>query len=277
MRDEIITSVKNPRVRAVQALMTEARERRETGRFGVEGAREIARAVRGGFVPELVVRCSELASDASRAALALPALAAAPQLPVSREVFAKLAMREGVDGLVVVFVARTRTLEDVWAQLPAGRAPLVVAVDGVEKPGNVGALARSADGAGADALVVLAETADVFGPQTVRASLGTVLALPVVVVAPEVFLAFCRARGVRVSAAMLAADARPYDGESFVGATALVLGSEAHGVGALWSTAADARIIIPMHGVADSLNVAAAGAVLLYEAARQRRASAQLA
>lgn len=262
--EHAISSAKNPRVKDVLAL-ADAKERRRRGAFAVEGAREIDRALRSGFVVREAYYCPELLSDLGRAALAtiersVKALSIAPA------VFAKLAVREGSDGLIAVFAVRTATLASL--NLPA--APLLLALEGVEKPGNLGALLRTADGTGCDAVVVLDKTVDPFNPHCVRASLGTVFHVPVVGAGAEEFRAFCDARGIAVQAAALSARAKPWHTADFRGGAAVLLGSESAGLSAYWLERADGIVQLPMRGIADSLNVGAAGAALLYEALRQR-------
>jgi RNA methyltransferase, TrmH family len=266
-----ITSARNPRVRAALDLSS-ARERARRGLFAVEGAREIGRALAAGLRPveAFWLPAPELSGagatvvDALRAA---PGLAAAE---VSRAVFDRLAVRAGADGVYAIF-ARPAPVGMDDLRLPA--APLLVAVEGVEKPGNLGALLRVADGAGAAALVLLDGTVDPVNPNVIRASLGTVFAVPVVVASSAGFRRWCTGHGIGVFAAALAEDAVGYAAADYTGPAALLLGSEAHGLAPYWLRAADVLVRIPMRGTADSLNVATAGAVLLYEAVRQRGAA----
>jgi len=265
-----ITSARNPRVRAALEL-AKARERDRRGLFAVEGAREIGRALAAGLEPveAFWLPETELSGPAAEVVASLrarPGLAAAE---VSAAVFDRLAVRDGADGVYVVFARPPAVgLDDL--RLPA--APLLVAVEGVEKPGNLGALLRVADGAGADAVVVLDGTVDPVNPNVIRASLGTVFAVPVVAATSVQFRAWCSGHGIRVYAAALAGRAVPHPAADYTGPAALLLGSEAHGLTPYWLEAADEVVRIPMRGVADSLNVATAGAVLLYEAVRQRGA-----
>jgi TrmH family RNA methyltransferase len=265
-----ITSTRNPRVRAALELST-ARGRERRGAFAVEGAREIGRALASGLRP---VEAFWLAGDSlSPAASAVVArLQDRPGLAgheVSAAVFDRLVVRQGSDGVYAVF-ARSPQVGLAGLRLPG--APLLLAVQGVEKPGNLGALLRVADGAGGHAVVVLDGTVDPVSPNVIRASLGTVFAVPVVAATSVELRAWCTERGIAVYAAALADRARPYTAVDYTGPAAVLLGSEAHGLTPYWLDAADAVVQIPMHGVADSLNVATAGAVLLYEAVRQRSA-----
>jgi RNA methyltransferase, TrmH family len=264
-----ITSARNPRVQAVLDL-AKPRERERRGVFAVEGRREIDRALAAGLRPVEVFHLpdGELAPEIADLAVRLRNTPGVVAAEVSLGVFDKLVVREGSDGLYVVF-ARPRRVALDELDLPA--APLLVAVQGVEKPGNLGALLRVADGAGVHAVVVLDGTADPTNPNTIRASLGTAFARPVVEATSTDFRAWCTARHIGVYAAALTDRALPYSSGHYRAGSAFLLGSEAHGLDPYWLEAADAVVTIPMlGGVADSLNVATAGAVLLYEAVRQR-------
>jgi RNA methyltransferase, TrmH family len=265
-----INSARNPRIRAALDL-AKARERDRRGVFGVEGAREISRALAAGLRPVEAFwlpegELSPPAGTVVAALLSRPEVAAAE---VTAAVFDRLVVREGTDGVYVVF-ARPPAVS--LAGLRPARVPLLLAVEGVEKPGNLGALLRVADGAGADAVVVLDGTVDPVNPNVVRASLGTVFAVPVVAASSPEFRDWCGRHGISVYAAALADHALSYPDADCTGPVALLLGSEAHGLTPYWLDAADQVVRIPMRGIADSLNVATAGAVLLYEAVRQRAA-----
>ncbi|MBI1758063.1 MAG: RNA methyltransferase [Actinobacteria bacterium] len=263
-----ITSTHNPRVRAALDL-TKARERDRRGAFGVEGVREIARALAAGLVPTEAfwLPPERRSPDADRVVDELAGRPAVTGHEVSPAVFDRLVVRSGSDGVYVVFARPSApSLDDLG--LPP--TPLLVAVEGVEKPGNLGALLRVCDGAGVHAAVVLDDAVDPFNPNVIRASLGTVFAVPVVTVTSDRFRSWCHRHGVAVHAAALADRAVSYCDVDYTGPTVLLLGSEARGLSRAWLEHADTLVRIPMRGVADSLNVATAGAVLVYEAVRQR-------
>lgn len=266
-RDLRISSRQNPKIKAAVAL-GKHRERQETGLFLVEGAREIERALACGYEVTQAFYCPEAMSPEGYSLIgALRTKLLGPMyLEVDAEVFAKLAMREGSDGVAVVAKQKPHVLSG----LRLGPSPLVLALEAVEKPGNLGALLRTADGAGVDAVIVLEHGVDVYNPNVIRSSLGTVFKVPVVVSSASDFVEFCRRGGIRISAAALSDRAVDYASVDYGGGAALLLGSEAHGLSSALIAAADHIVKIPMLGIADSLNVAAAGAVLLYEARRQR-------
>jgi len=266
--DELhITSAQNPRIKEAAALR-DRKEREQRQRILVEGAREIGRAIASGWRIDSAFVCRELLSDAAHTLLRT-LTAGRGITSVSAHVFDKLALREGSDGIAVVMQMRSTPLADAL-QSRRGCPPLVVALHGIEKPGILGAILRTADGIGASGVVLLEGTSDPLSPNAVRASLGTVFALPIAIATTDALLASGRAAGLQFFAAALGATARPPWQHDLRGPTCLVLGAEATGLPEAWLAAADQRILIPMHGIADSLNVAAAGAMLLYEAMRQR-------
>jgi TrmH family RNA methyltransferase len=263
---EGLTSLSNPRVRAVARLRDRA-ERERTGLTVVDGAREVRRAIDGGVEIVESFVCEPMATG-MEARDALRALAAAGSgwTPVSPVVLEKLAFGNRVDGIVAVIRPQRRTLTDL--DLPP--EPLVAVVEGVEKPGNLGAIVRSADGAGLDAVIAADARTDLFNPNAIRASLGTIFALPVLAARSADVLAWLQERGLRIVTARVDA-ATDYADADLSGPLAIVLGSEAQGLSPAWSGPGVEAVRLPMLGSADSLNVSATAAVLFYEAVRQRR------
>ncbi len=265
----VLTSAANPRLRAAAALR-DRRARVRTGLLLVDGAREVARALDGGvtlveaFVAADAAADPELGALISRVtALGVPLVAVAPKM------LGLLAYGERASGIVAVANAPDASL----ATLRTPReAPLICVIEDVEKPGNLGAVCRSADGAGVDAVIAAGTSTasvDPWNPNAVRASLGTVFTLALAVAPTADVLAWLRRSGVRIVAARVDGSV-PYTDHDMTGPVALVLGSEAHGLTDAWSGPDVATVRVPMRGRADSLNVAAAAAILFYEARRQR-------
>lgn len=267
----VIESPRNERIKTLVRLR-DRRERDRTGMTLVDGAREIRRAIEAGVRIEAVYGSTTLATD-PETARAVEALhdAGLPILAVAPVAFERIAYGERTDGLVAL-VETPRTDLAVLADRGLPSEPLIVVIDGVEKPGNVGAIVRSADGAGADALIVTDPGTDLYNPNAIRASIGTIFRLGPVRATPEATAAWLATHRIRVVVARLAA-AEPYETTDLTGPLALVVGSEATGVGATWTTPDVAGVRLPMLGVADSLNVSVAAAILLYEARRQRGVS----
>ena len=265
-----LTSVANPRLRAAAALR-DRRDRVRTGRLLVDGAREVARALDAGVtLVEAFVEAGPSPDPEVAAVAARAASLGVPLVPVARDLLARLAYGERASGIVAVATAPGTSLAGLG--LPA-TAPLVGGLEDVEKPGNLGAVCRSADGAGLDALIAAggSAAADPWNPNAVRASLGTVFTLPLAVATTADVLAWLCERGLRVVVARVDGSV-PYTDVDLTGPVALVLGSEAHGLTAEWSGSDMTAVRLPMRGRADSLNVAAAAAILFYEARRQRDA-----
>lgn len=262
-----ITSPQNPRVKAAVRLR-ERRHREKQGRILIDGARELLRAIEGGVRLVEVFVCQPLCqSDDARRVLAAVRDCGAEVLDVPEPVFAKLAFGDRAEGVLGVAEMPRPTLDAIT--LPDD--PLVAVLERIEKPGNLGAVLRSADGAGLSALILADGRTDLYNPNAIRASLGTLFTMPVCSTTGEEALAWLRARGVQIVAARVDGSV-PYTQIDYRRPTAIVLGNEAEGLSDLWRAADVTAVKLPMLGAADSLNVSAAAAVLFYEALRQRQA-----
>ena len=232
----------------------------------IDGVRETLRALQGGASIREAFVAPEFCEDAEcREVVNRLGDGGVPVYEIGRDAFEKLAYGDRVDGLVTVAETPLRRLADLV--LPA--EPLIGVIEGVEKPGNLGAILRTADGAGLDAVIVADTATDLFNPNIIRASIGTVFAVPVCVASSGDVLAWLRERGIAIIAARVDASV-DYSQADYSGAVAIALGSEARGLSDAWGELARASVRVPMLGVADSLNVSATAAVLFYEALRQR-------
>ncbi len=262
---EPISSPSNPRVRAAAALR-DRRARDRTGRILIDGARELIRALDAGVELETLFAAEPLCrSMACRELLERIGPDDRRRVAVTGTAFAKLAFGDRADGVVGVAVRPSTNLE----ALDPPAEPLLAVVEAIEKPGNLGAILRSADGAGVDGLIAADPRTDLFNPNAIRASLGTILSVALAAAASADVQAWLRRRGIRVVVARVDGS-ELYTETDLTGPVAIVLGSEADGLTAGWSGADVVAVRLPMLGSADSLNVAAAAAVLLYEAHRQR-------
>lgn len=262
----VITSTRNPRVQAALALR-DRRAREAAGMTLVDGARELARALAGGAeVVELFLQPDAL-DDVAAGTAALALEGGALPVAVTGRVLDRLAYGDRSDGLVATVRIPDLRLEAL--RLPAN--PLLVVLEGVEKPGNLGAVLRSADGAGADAVIAADPRTDLFNPNAIRASIGTIFGRPVAVGPSDAVRRRLAAEGIRLVAARVDAPRR-YTDADLRGPLAIVLGSEAEGLSGAWDGEGVEPVSLPMLGVADSLNVSIAAAILLYEARRQRDA-----
>ncbi|MCS7304433.1 MAG: RNA methyltransferase [Thermoguttaceae bacterium] len=260
-----ITSLQNPRIKSALRLRS-GRQRRKQGRFLIDGLREISRAIQAGIHLIEGFLCPHQADSSElQKLLELWAGTGAPLWQVSPAVMEKLAYGKRQEGLVAVAEIPSRSLEELV--LPA--QPVVAVLEAVEKPGNIGAVLRSADGAGLSAVLLAECPADPWNPNCIRASLGCVFSMPIAAGRSQQILAWLRRQGVRMYAARVDgailytdADLRP--------PAAIILGSEAQGLSSLWTGPDIQAIRIPMCGEADSLNISVAAAVLFYESLRQR-------
>lgn len=289
MRIETITSAQNRKVKELLTLVEKSKARSAAGLFVVEGQRELGHCLDAGFIPETLFICGEVMAVQNNAvngaktghlteniegkdgldALIAKAEALNPRLGVVQIpafLYEKVAYRGSTEGIIAEVHSVPRSLED----LRLGERPLVMVLESVEKPGNLGAVLRSADAAGADAVIVCDPLTDIWNPNLIRSSVGAVFSVPVAVCTSEDAIAFLKERGIRIFTAQLQ-DSEWYYDTDMTGATALVMGTESTGLTQAWRDSADAHIKIPMLGRLDSLNVSVSAAVLLYEAVRQRK------
>jgi TrmH family RNA methyltransferase len=260
-----ITSRQNPQIKNAVRLRG-GHERRRQQQFIIDGAREIARALDSDIHPLKAFICDELcqSSDCLDARKAVETRGA-EVFQVSRDVYAKLAFGDRAEGMVVVAETPRRSLADL--QLPAN--PLVAVLEGVEKPGNVGAILRSADAAGVHAVIVADGRTDLYNPNTIRASLGTVFRQNICEASSADAIEWLLSQQLAIMAARPDATTF-YTDANLRSGVAIVLGSESNGLTGAWNAAGITAVRLPMHGLADSLNVSTTAAVLLYEALRQR-------
>ncbi len=256
----MLTSLHNPQVKNVVLLSQKAAVRRRSGLFVVEGRREVEQCLAAGYEIETLFVCPEIMGEYEASVLT-----AAERVDVSPAVYDKMAYRGGTEGMLAIVHIREQRLSD----LPAVDAPLYIVLESVEKPGNLGAILRSADAARADAVFVCDERCDLYNPNLLRSSLGACFTVPTIACTSQACISFLRERGVNILTAQLQ-DSILYYSADMTRPTALVMGAESTGLSQQWREAADAHIRIPMLGHLDSLNVSVSTAILLFEAVRQR-------
>ncbi len=261
-----ITSVKNPSVKFLIHLRKK-RERERSGLIAIEGIREIRAALRSGASLREIYYCPAIAGPGIQDLLSEPAVK--PEggtVSISRAVFEKIAYRSTTGGVVALAEKPKRSLENMVVP----ENPLYLVIDGAEKPGNIGALFRTVDAAGASGVIASGVKTDLFNPNLIRASLGTVFTVSSALAeAPEAIRWLSR-KGIKIIVTSPEGSGL-YTDIDYTLPAAVVVGSEDSGLGGEWFDAADVMTRIPMRGWADSLNVSVAGAVMLYEASRQRR------
>lgn len=263
----LITSPQNPRVKQVVRLR-DRRHREREGLMLVEGREELALALAGGARPQTLYVCPALVDEGHGPLLTQARAAASEVIEVSQPVFEKMAYRDNPDGWLAVVPAVRRGLDD----LPGGERPLYLIAEAVEKPGNLGALLRSADAAGATGVIVCDPTTDINNPNVVRSSRGTLFTVPVAEASADEAFAWLRARAIPIVAATPQAS-QAYTEADLTGPVAIAVGTEHEGLSAAWLAQASVQVRIPMRGQVNSLNVATAATLLMYEAVRQRTLS----
>lgn len=251
----MITSVKNALIKQVVQLQVKSQERRQQGLFVVEGRRELMHCQEAGYEIDTLIICpDEYQGDVPEGAVT-----------VSPLVYERIAVRGTTEGAVALVRERKTTLNDL--QLP--EKPLLMVLERVEKPGNLGAILRSADAAKADAVIMCDPLTDLYNPNLIRSSLGAVFTVPTVACSSEECIAFLKAKGIQILTAQLQ-DSNLYYDQDMRQATAIVMGTEDKGLSNQWRESATAHVRIPMLGRLDSLNVSVSAAILLFEAVRQR-------
>jgi TrmH family RNA methyltransferase len=260
---EPITSTANPRIKAL-ARLKGRKGREESGRFLIEGHRELDRAVTAGVELDEVVLAPDMAGRRETDLAARLADGGVSVLTVGRAVFRKISMRKHPDGLLGVAANRVQALDD----LELGNAALVLVLDGIEKPGNLGGIVRSADAAAVDAVLLLNQRCEPSNPNVIRASQGSVFSVPICIADADRAAAWIAQHGLQVIAASPEAAAPVWD-VSLTGPIALVIGAEAEGISPTFRSP-DTMVRIPMVGAADSLNASVSAGIMLYEVVRQR-------
>jgi TrmH family RNA methyltransferase len=263
---ELLTSLQNPRIKHIVHLRDKS-VRDKSGHFLIEGYRELLRACDAGQPVETVFICPELYLGTNEQALVQKLRTAGTRVfQTNDKVFHKISYRDRPDGLIGVAVQQKKMLPD----LPLSPSPFLVVAEAIEKPGNLGTILRSSDAVGVDGLIVCDRCTDIFNPNVVRASVGTLFTVPVVEASSAETIAWLKANGIAILAATPSAE-REFTCVDMTKPVAIAVGTEQLGLSDQWMDQADIRVRIPMCGMADSLNVAMATTLLLYEALRQRR------
>ena len=269
---EQITSFQNPKIKLLAALQQKSGERRRAGLFVVEGRQELEHCIAAGYDVDTVFFCPELLNShdygdgSADSVFAVNCGTGVRSFAVSRAVYERIAYRGSTEGVIAEVRTRSLRLDD----LQLGDRPLVVVLESVEKPGNLGAVLRSADASGVDAVIVCDPLTDLYNPNLIRSSVGAAFTVPCVACSSDDCIRFLKAHGIQILTAQLQ-DSHLYYDTDMTRATAIVMGTEHDGLTPQWRQAADAHIRIPMLGRVDSLNVSVSAAILMFEAVRQRQ------
>ncbi|WP_136467204.1 TrmH family RNA methyltransferase [Flagellimonas onchidii] len=261
---KFISSTQNPIIKKIVLLKEKSRERKKTGLFVVEGQREIELAQKGGYTVETLLYCPEIATDFSRNPISKnPSI---ELIQLSKSVYEKIAYRETTEGVMAMMKSKQHTLENLSINTPK---PLILVAEAPEKPGNIGALLRTADAAAVDAVLIANPKSDVYNPNIIRSSVGCVFTNKIGVGTTEEIIGFLKMNNIQIYCAALTAS-KNYVECNFTSSTAIVVGTEATGLSEEWLQNSNQNIIIPMQGEIDSMNVSVSAAILIFEAKRQR-------
>lgn len=261
---EQISSFQNPKIKRLQKLISKNKERKEQNVALFEGARELMLAMKAGYMIDAVYMCPELFAKTEYPDV-LDSIEDDLKLEVTADIFAKLAYREGSDGLLTLVRPKLHTLAD----LKLNSNPFIIILEAVEKPGNLGAILRTADAAKADAVIVCDPLCDLYNPNVIRSSVGCLFTVQTAVCTSQEAIHWLKKNKISSFAAELQA-ATWYQESNFKQPSAIIMGTEADGLTDFWLKNADERIKIPMRGEIDSLNVSVSTAVITFEAMRQR-------
>lgn len=254
-----ITSAQNPFIKSLIQLQEKAKARKQSGSFLIEGMREIELAIKGNYEIETILFLPELVSNKQ-----ITKLTDNP-IEISKEVYQKLAYRDTTEGILAV--AKTKSLQLADLKLPVN--PLILVMEAIEKPGNIGAILRTCDAAKIDAVIIANPKTDLYNPNIVRSSIGCLFTNQIATGTTEEVIDFLIQNNINIYSATLQ-NSTSYHTQNYTLPTALVVGTEDKGLSELWRKKATHNIIIPMQGEIDSMNVSVAAAILIFEAKRQR-------
>lgn len=261
-----ISSFQNPLIKQIVLLQEKSRERRKNGLFIIEGLREISLALKGGYLLKILLFCPEIISEEEIIKLKESANNKAEFIEITSEIYQKLAYRSSTEG--VLAIAQTKDLS-ISNLKPETRNPLILIAEAPEKPGNIGALLRTADAANVDAVIIANPKTDMYNPNIIRSSVGCLFTNQVATGSTSEIISFLRENNISIYCAALQASVR-YDSIDFKKPSAIVVGTEDTGLSDEWLQNSTQNIIIPMQGEIDSMNVSVAAGILIFEAKRQR-------
>jgi len=257
-----ITSIQNPFIKSLVQLQEKAKARRQSGTFLIEGKREIELAIKGKYEIETLLFLPELISNDYLSKLSKNQI---DLIEINKEVYQKLAYRDTTEGILAVAKTKSLALSDL--KLPEN--PLILVMESIEKPGNIGAMLRTCDAAKIDAVILANSKTDLYNPNIVRSSVGCLFTNQIATATTEETIAFLKEKNIAIFGATLQ-NSNSYHTQDYTIPSALVVGTEATGLTQPWRDNATQNIIIPMQGEIDSMNVSVAAAILIFEAKRQR-------
>jgi len=258
-----ITSVQNTYIKTLVQLKEKSRDRKKSGLFLIEGAREISLAIKGNYHIDTILYVPEVFNEAQLDGFDIPSNSI---IEISKEVYQKLAHRDTTEGIIAVAKTKSHDLGNITFK---SEQPLILVAEAPEKPGNIGAILRTADAANVDAVIIANPKTDLYNPNIIRSSVGCVFTNQIATGSTEEIISFLKEQHIAIYCAALQAS-EVYTTQDFKTATAIVMGTEATGLSDAWLQNATQNIIIPMQGDIDSMNVSVAAGILIFEAKRQR-------
>ncbi|MGB0789687.1 MAG: TrmH family RNA methyltransferase [Marinirhabdus sp.] len=264
--NKVVTSLQNPLIKRFASLTEKSRERSKTGLFTIEGVREAILARKAGCVLKTVLICPEIAGAEVVRKFERTENETFGRVKISTQIYKKLAYRSTTEGVLAIAEIKKLELKDISFKT---ENPLILVAEATEKPGNIGALLRTADAAGVDAVLIANPKTDLYNPNTIRSSVGCIFTNQVAVGTTAAVIQFLKQRGCAIYCAAPHA-ALPYHGQDFTRPSAIVVGAEATGLSTDWLRNSSQNITIPMQGEIDSVNVSVAAGILIFEAKRQR-------
>ncbi|QTE23178.1 TrmH family RNA methyltransferase [Polaribacter cellanae] len=258
-----ITSIHNTYIKGLQKLQDKSRERKKTGRFIIEGKREVSLAIKSYYEFDTILFVEEIISEKEILALFNENV---NRIIISKEVYQKLAYRDSTEGIIAVTKAKDFSLEHIKFK---NKNPLILIAEGIEKPGNIGALLRTADAANLDAVFIADPKSDLYNSNIIRSSVGCIFTNKIAVGTSTEIIDFLQKNNINIYAATLQ-NSNEYHKENYIKSSAIVVGTEATGLTEQWRNVATQNINIPMQGQIDSMNVSVSAAIILFEAKRQR-------
>lgn len=256
-----IESLQNPLIKNILKLQEKSRERRKQGLFVVEGKREVQLAVKGDYTVETLLYVSDKVDETF-----VNQYYGFEIIQITSEIYQKIAYRESTEGIMAIVKVKNHLLEGLQFQ---NEKPLILVAEGIEKPGNIGAMLRTADAANIDAVILANPKTDLYNPNVIRSSVGCVFTNQIAMGNSEDVITFLKNLNFSIYSATLQ-NSNSYTSEDYTKGSALVVGTEATGLTEVWRTQATQNINIPMEGEIDSMNVSVAAAILIFEAKRQR-------
>ncbi|MCG2431316.1 TrmH family RNA methyltransferase [Aequorivita xiaoshiensis] len=271
-----ITSLQNPLIKQIFLLQEKSRERRKTGLFFIEGLREISLAVKGGYQLKTLLYCLEIISKKDFDALKKSVSTNTEIIEITSEIYEKLAYRSSTEGVLAIAMVKDLSISTLTisnslnnGSSNVSRGPLILIAEAPEKPGNIGAILRTADAANVDAVIIANPKTDMYNPNIIRSSVGCLFTNNIATGSTSEIIAFLKENNINIYCAALQASV-PYHTCDFIESTAIVVGTEATGLSDEWLENSTQNIIIPMQGEIDSMNVSVAAGILIFEAKRQR-------